>query len=146
MQGTSVNWQHPNPFLIYQTVLPEHTDALGHTNNVTYVKWVENLAWGHSCALGFDLAVYQRENRALVVHKHELNYLKPTYDGDQLMMATWITHNDGKLGVSRAYEIKRQSDNETVFTGSSRFVCVDLKTGRPKRMPASYIQGYRLTI
>ena len=77
-----------------------------------------------------------------VVRKHELNYLLPTYLGDELHIATWISANDGKLSTVRDYQIIRQSDGKTVFTGRTNFVTVDMVTGKPKRMPAEFIEAY----
>ena len=117
---------------------------MGHTNNVVYLKWLEQVAWGHSNALGLGWAVYEKLNRGLVARRHELDYLGATFEGDDLILATWIIENDGKIGVQRAYQVVRQSDQKTVLRARTRWVCIDIKSGKPKRMPVEFIEGYQV--
>jgi len=41
-------------------VAPEHLDEFGHTNNVVYLSWLQDVAWAHSVSLGFGMADYRR--------------------------------------------------------------------------------------
>jgi len=38
--------------------------------------------------------------------------------------------------------LKRPSDNTTLLRAQTTFVCIELSTGRPKRMPVEFIEGY----
>ncbi|MDX1693732.1 MAG: thioesterase, partial [Ketobacteraceae bacterium] len=87
-------------------------------------------------------ATYESLNRALVAHRHELDYLAATFEGDKLTLATWIIENDGRLGVTRAYQVVRHGDRKTVLRGRTRWVCIDIQSGRPRRMPREFIEGY----
>lgn len=138
----AVVWDFDAPFLLEKTVQASDIDIMGHTNNVVYLKWLEEVAWGHSNALGLGWPMYEKLNRALVARRHELDYLAATFEGDELTLATWIIENDGRIGVTRAYQVVRKSDNKTVLRGRTRWVCIDIKSGRPKRMPAEFIDGY----
>src|SRR3546814_3964932 len=42
----------------------------------------------------------------------------------------------------RRYQIVRASDRKTVLRGQTQWVCVDMKSGRPKRMPPEF-QAYK---
>lgn len=137
-------WDYENPFTLEKTVTDDDIDIMGHTNNVRYLKWLEEVAWGHSKSLGLGWDTYERLNRGLVARRHELDYLAATFKGDELVLATWIIENDGKIGVSRAYQVVRCSDQKTVLRGFTRWVCIDIKSGRPKRMPSEYIEGYKV--
>jgi acyl-CoA thioester hydrolase len=117
-------------------------DELGHTNNAVYVRWLEQCAWQHSTALGLDLASYRRLDRAMVVLRHEIDYLAAAYLGDELLVATWIVHSDQKLRLVRHFQICRASDQQTLLRAKSTFVCIALTSGRPKRMPDAFLQGY----
>lgn len=121
-------------------------DRFGHTNNVCYLKWLEAAAWAHSEQQGLDWPLFQQLNRIMVVRRHELDYLAPTFCDDQLQLATWISGNDGRLTVLRNYQIVRPKDGVTVLRGVTRWVCVALDTGRPKRMPELFAQGYVVTL
>ena len=124
------------------TVLDSHQDAFGHTNNVSYLEWLEKAAWSHSEALGLNIAAYYDLGCGCVVRKHELNYYLPSYVGEELAIGTWISANDGKLSTTRDYQIIRLHDNKTILTGRTHFVTVDMQTGKAKRMPPEFIRAY----
>ena len=77
----------------------------------------------------------------MVARKHELSYLLPTHLDDELILATWLTEVD-KLSTHRCYQFIRLSDGQTVFRGSTHFVCVDIAQGRIRRMPSAFYQAY----
>lgn len=137
-----VSWRVAPAYIDYITVTEAHQDEFAHTNNVSYLQWLEKAAWGHSKALGLDIAAYYRLGCGCVVRKHELNYLLTTHIGDELAIGTWISANDGKLSTVRDYQIIRMSDDKTVLTAQTHFICVDMKTGKPKRMPSAFVAAY----
>lgn len=141
-----LNWDIPKPFVVEEQVRDEDVDILGHTNNVTYLRWLELAAWGHSVHLGLDMAAYEAENRAMVVHRHEIDYLGASYAGEEVHIGTWLVGNDGKLSLWRRYQVIRLRDNQTLVRGLTHFVCTDLKSGRPRRMPAAFVAGYAPTV
>lgn len=138
----SLPWTVTPAYIDCVTVIPAHQDEFTHTNNVTYLQWLEKAAWGHSQALGLDIAAYYRLGCGCVVRKHELNYLLATHVGDELAIGTWISANDGKLSTVRDYQIIRLADNKTVLTGQTHFITVDMTTGKPKRMPPEFVAAY----
>lgn len=139
-------WDYPEPHIVEAEVQAADVDILGHTNNVTYLRWLELAAWGHSEQLGLDMAAYEQENRAMVVHRHEIDYLGASYAGESVKIGTWLVGLDNKLSLWRRYQVNRVEDGRTLVRGLTHFVCADLKTGRPKRMPASFIAGYQPTV
>lgn len=124
-------------------VAPEHTDRFEHTNNAEYVRAMERCAWVHTDALGLDFAAYERLGTGCVVHRHEIDYLAATRLGDTLVVGTWVIENDGRLSMTRGFQIIRQQDRRLVLRARTTFICVDLRTGRPKRMPSAFVEGYR---
>lgn len=141
-----LNWDYSSPFMVEEQVKQTDVDILGHTNNVTYLRWLELAAWGHSSQLGLDLEAYKALNRAMVVRRHELDYLAASYKGDEVCIGTWLVGLDGKLSLWRRYQVIRVSDGLTLLRGLTHFVCADFTTGRPKRMPAEFISGYAPTV
>jgi acyl-CoA thioester hydrolase len=139
----SLPWDVPAPYVERVTVEPAHLDQFGHTNNVVYLTWLEKVAWGHSISLGLGFDAYERLNAGCVVRRHELDYLLPTFAGDELALGTWVHENDGRVSMWRRYQIIRAGDGRTVLRGQTQWVCVDVKTGRPRRMPPEFVAGYR---
>jgi acyl-CoA thioester hydrolase len=143
METTAYAWDVQDPYIERVTVLPEHIDRFGHTNNVVYLSWLERVAWSHSQSLGLGFEDYERCGCGCVARRHELDYLAPTFAGDELLLATFIDENDGKLSMWRGYQIIRAGDGKTVLRGRTHWVCVDLKSGRPRRQPPEFVQAYR---
>ncbi|HVT35313.1 MAG TPA: thioesterase family protein [Nevskiaceae bacterium] len=137
------HWDVPEPYTERVTVMPGHHDRFGHTNNVVYLQWLEQVAWAHSQSLGLTFEDYERLGAGCVARRHELEYLAPTFAGDELLLGTWIDQNDGRLDMWRAYQIVRAGDGRTVLRGRTRWVCVDLKTGKPRRQPPEFVERYR---
>ncbi|MGB3620108.1 acyl-CoA thioesterase [Ketobacter sp. MCCC 1A13808] len=141
-----MSWDYGTPTYVREIeVKDEHIDIMGHTNNVVYVSWLEEAAWGHSQALGLNWEKYTELNRAMVAHRHEVDYLAATFCGDRLVMGTWIMENDKKLSLVRRYQLVRPADGVTVLRGYTKWVCVAIDSGKPKRMPAEFANGYIIT-
>ena len=140
------DWDYPNPFT--QTVQPgaDDIDGLRHTNNAVYVRWCETIAWAHSKALGLDLADYQRLDRAMAIRRGEYDYLLPSVQGDELLLATWLTGSDGRITLERRFQLIRCSDRATVLRGRWELVCIELGSGRPRRMPKEFSTVYLAAI
>lgn len=142
MTSESLNWDVSQPYVQTLTVGPEHLDEFGHTNNVVYLSWLQDAAWAHSASLGFGMADYQRTGAGCVARRHELDYLAATFPGDVLHVATWVAENAGRLDMWRAYQIIRQQDRKTVLRGRTQWICIDMKSGRPRRQPPEFIAAY----
>ncbi|WP_185268485.1 acyl-CoA thioesterase [Halopseudomonas xiamenensis] len=137
-----MKWDLQNPFIDHVLVQPEDIDELGHANNAVYVRWLERCAWQHSQSLGLGLPEYQQLNRAMVVVRHEIDYLAAAYVDEQLQMATWIVSWDSKLRMTRRFQLIRPDDGVTLLRAHTTFACVELSSGRPRRMPAEFVEGY----
>lgn len=109
----------------------EHLDDLQHVNNVVYLQWVQDIAASHWFAkAGRDSGVFW------VVRKHEIEYLSPAFENDELQLITWVEKMEG-LSSFRRVEIKR--DNELICRCLSQWIMLDAKTMRPKRIPENWI-------
>jgi acyl-CoA thioester hydrolase len=138
----AMSWDLANPFVIDIDVVAEDIDGLGHANNAVYVSWLERCAWRHSQYLGLDLAEYRRLDRAMAVLRHEIDYLASAYEGQALQMATWIVESDQRLKMDRRFQLLRPEDGVTLLRAKTTFVCIELSSGKPKRMPAEFVEGY----
>ncbi|MCE8000785.1 MAG: acyl-CoA thioesterase [Rhodobiaceae bacterium] len=138
-------WDHPDPFIVSVTVKPDYIDDFQHTNNVVYLTWMAKAAWEHSQALGLDFDAYAKIGKGMVVRAHEMEYLGPSHEGETVDIATWITGNDGKLRLRRRFQMVNAETGKTLLRGRSDFVCIDIQSGKPKRMPQSFVDAYALT-
>lgn len=137
-----MKWDRPDPFTLDISVQSDDIDGLGHANNAVYVSWLERCAWRHSQRLGLDLTEYRRLDRAMAVVRHEIDYLASAYEDEQLVMGTWIVEWDRKLKMDRCFQLIRPADGMTLLRARTTFVCIELSTGRPRRMPAEFLDGY----
>ena len=145
-ENNPIRWDWPDPFIHEVEVQPQHIDDFQHTNNVVYLTWMAKTAWEHSKALGLDFAAYAAANRGMVVRRHDLEYLGASHEGDRILVATWITGNDGKIRLRRRFQMVDAATGKTLLRGFTDFVCINIETGRPTRMPENYIATYALTV
>lgn len=137
-----MTWDHANPFVQAITPEPADIDGLNHTNNAVYVRWCEQIGWAHSEQLGLNLDDYRRLDRAMAIRRGEYDYLLPTVLGERLTLATWLTGGDGKIAMERRFQLVRDSDGVTVLRGRWDLVCIEISSGRVRRMPAEFLDAY----
>ena len=135
-------WDHPNPHTLRTRVTAADIDGLNHTNNACDVKGGDKVAWAHSVELGLDLARYQALDRAMAITHSEYHYLQASREGEEVAIATWIVDWDKKLTMARRFQVIRIEDSVTLVRASMRFACIELSSGRPRRLPKEFIEGY----
>lgn len=124
------------------TVQPEHIDSLGHVNNVVYVAWMQQVAEAHIDALGLGLKQYQELQHAMVAVEHHVQYRKAAFEGEVVVLRTWLDDINA-LYLSRQYAFYRPKDQTLLFVGQTKWACVEMATGRPKRMTPTFTQAYQ---
>lgn len=142
MSREALPWDHPQPFVVEHRVAAADIDGLQHTNNTVYVKWCEQAAWAHSAALGLDLDRYRELDRAMAITRAEYEYLRASGAGDELLTGTWITGWDRRLTMRRRFQIVRPADGATILRGGMQFACIEISSGRPRRMPQEFLELY----
>lgn len=131
-----------NEFSLPVTVMDEDVDVLGHTNNVAYLRWVQDVAVAHSSAVGFDFDAYRSIGAVFVVRRHEIEYLRPTFRSDALVVRTWVPSATAATCLRRT-EITR--GDELVCTAQTVWGFVDLAAGRLRRIPKEIIASFEGT-
>ena len=94
------------------------------------------------CIRDRSLADYQRLDRAMAIRRADYDYLLPTVLGEELTLATWLCASDGKLTMERRFQLIRNADQITVLRGRWDLVCIELSSGRARRMPPAFCQVY----
>lgn len=108
-------------------------DVLGHVNNLVYVRWVQDAAWKHSAAVGWDHAAYVRSGVLFVVRRHEIDYLAPAFEGKSATVSTWIESWSAATSIRRT-EATRVSDGRLLLRASTTWAMVSGASGRPTRI------------
>lgn len=133
-----MQWDLAQPFTTRFTVSAEAIDHYRHVNNAEYLRYIEEVSWQHSNKLGLTIEDYERLDRALVVIRHEIDYLAPAFEGETLEMATWIVKYDQRFRVARRFQLIRVSDQKTLMRGYTYFACVTLSSGKLRRLPEEF--------
>jgi len=121
---------------------PGDIDELGHVNNVVYLAWVQEVAKGHWFAV---TAADEARELVWVAIRHELDYRKPAFDGDDLVGRTWIGEAGG-VKCERFVEIRRRETGELLMQCRSIWVAVDPASGRPRRFDPGLMDRFRRPI
>ena len=138
-----MTWDFPQPFTLPVSPSVIDIDGLNHTNNAVYVQWCEKIGWAHSEALGLNLTDYQRLDRAMAIRRGEYDYLLPTLVDDKLTLGTWLLARDGKLQMEPRFQLIRDRDKTTVLRGRWELICIEISSGRARRIPPEFDRVYR---
>ena len=144
MSLPALDWDYPEPYVIEHTASEDEADGYGHVNNSVYLRWLDQCVWAHCDAVDMSPGYCRQLNRGFAAIRHEIDYLTAAYPGDRVAVANWVTHNDGRLRAERRFQIIRIKDRRTLLRARSYYVCTDLTTGRPARMPDQFKTGFRV--
>ena len=105
----------------------EDIDQLGHVNNVTYVRWVQQAAEAHWRAA----APAEDQAKLLwIVLRHEIDYIGAAHAGDGIKARTWVGSARG-LRFERFTEFERASDGKVLAKARTIWCPVDAGKGKP---------------
>jgi len=123
-------------------VLAEDIDFNGHVSNITYLSWMIDAATKHSESVGFGYKECFKLGGTWVAKSHNIEYKKPSFKNDELVMETWV-EEIGKILSIRCYVLTRPSDNALICEGKTEWVFVDSKKMRPMKIPAEIVEGFK---
>ena len=123
-------------------VEPQHIDILGHVNNVVYVQWMQEVASTHIEHLGLGLKEYIELKHAMVAVEHHVQYRKAAFEGEEIILRTWLDDINA-LYSFRQYAFYRVKDQSLLFLANTKWACIEISTGKPKRMSPSFTQAYQ---
>lgn len=132
----------PARFELALHVTSADIDDLRHVNNVVYVRWIQDAAVAHwRAVMGADPEL---GHIPWVVRRHEIEYKRPAFLGDDLIARTWVGDTDGRT-FERHTEIVRASDGRALVRARSLWCPVHAATGRPRRLdPAIHDRFHEL--
>jgi acyl-CoA thioester hydrolase len=116
-------------------------DDLGHAGNVSWVRWVSEVATAHSQAVGLDLAAYRELGVLWVVRRHEIDYLGSAFGGDTIVATTWVVDNRGASSRRRTL-FRRLADGQVLGRATTTWALIGAGDGRPARIPKGLLERY----
>jgi acyl-CoA thioester hydrolase len=116
------------------TVVAEDIDELGHAGNYHYVKWMQHAAVAHSTANGWSPEDYQTLGAGWVVRAHSITYLKPAFEGDEVIVKTWVANLRPATSL-RKYEIVNAA-GEVLARAETDWAFINYERHRAVRIPA----------
>jgi acyl-CoA thioester hydrolase len=119
--------QKPDVYELGISVQAADIDQLGHVNNVTYLRWVQEAAAAHwqSLAPPADQA-----QLLWVVLRHEIEYQRPAFLRDKIIARTWVG-SASRLRFERHTEFLRATDRTCLARARTIWCPIDARTGKP---------------
>jgi acyl-CoA thioester hydrolase len=115
---------------------PADIDFMGHVNNASYLKWVQEAVISHWKKLAPSEAV---AGHLWVALKHEITYRKPTFLDDDVIATVLLE----KVHGTRAfYETVIKRGGEVLAEVKSSWCCLDAETLRPARLAKDVIDKF----
>jgi acyl-CoA thioester hydrolase len=123
-------------------VVPEDAmDRQGHVNNLAYVAWMQDVAIEHSAAAGWPMERYLALGAGWVVRSHFVEYLRPVVAGQRMAIYTWVPEFTQR-STPRRYFFVREDGPQLVARAETRWVFVDLTTGRRRPLPDELLAAF----
>ncbi|HLO44727.1 MAG TPA: thioesterase family protein [Leadbetterella sp.] len=125
--------------IIYENIVKvaqADIDELNHVNNVVYFNYLQQAAmaqWYSSVPTEIS------DSMRWVVKKHEIEYFKPAFLGDEIIVKTWVDNFSG-VTSDRHYEIYK--GDILLVKARTLWVALDPFSMRPKRVPADLWERY----
>jgi len=125
------------------TVPADAIDVNRHVNNLAYVEWMQQIAIEHSAAAGWPLERYLELGAGWVVRSHFIEYLRPAFEDQLLSAHTWVPRFDQR-STPRRYLFVREADRQILAQAETRWVFVDLESGRRRSLPPELIAAFEV--
>ena len=103
-------------------------DEQGHVNNVTYLKWVQEVAVAHWLSVAGESVL---EKYTWVVTRHEIDYKREAFEGDEITARTWVGSRT-KVTWDRHTEIRR--GEQLLVEAKTVWCLIDRGRKRPARI------------
>jgi acyl-CoA thioester hydrolase len=127
------------PVFTHRIVAPaDAIDELGHVNNAVWVQWIQEVALAHWYSIA-DPA--HQDDYIWVVVRHEIDYLRPAFEGEVLIGRTWVGEAPKGARFDRHMEFVGE-DGKVRVRATTQWAIIDKATGRPIRVPPEVIAPF----
>jgi acyl-CoA thioester hydrolase len=127
------------PVFTHRIVAPaDAIDELGHVNNAVWVRWIQEVALAHWYSVA-DPA--HQGDYIWVVVRHEIDYLRPAFEGEVLIGRTWVGDAPKGARFDRHMEFVGE-DGKVRVRATTIWAIIDKASGRPIRVPAEVVAPF----
>jgi acyl-CoA thioester hydrolase len=124
------------PYQFHIDVARDDIDFMGHVNNASYLKWVQEAVIAHWRSLAPVEAVAEHLWVAL---KHEITYRRPAFLDDDVVATVLL---EKVQGARAFYETIIKRGTEVLAEVKSSWCCLDAATLRPARPAKDIIDRF----
>ena len=103
-----------------------------------WVQWIQQVAVAHWHSVAdpaYDDAYFW------VVVRHEIDYLRPAHEGDEIVARTWVGEAPQGARFDRLMEFIGP-DGKVCVRAKTQWAIIDKALGRPIRVPAEVIAPF----
>ena len=131
----------PAVFVFEHDVRDDEIDALGHVNNLAYLKWMISAAVAHSAACGWTTERYLASGGGWVVRSHKIEYFNAALAGDRIAVRTWVD-SFKKVSSLRRYRIVRDADQTLLAEAETNWAFIGFEHRVPRRIPQEIVDDF----
>ncbi len=131
----------PGLFTMRRRVEWRDLDLAQHVNNAVYMSYFEDCSVLDAASRGWSMARMGEAGFGIVARRYRIEYKQPAVMSDELEVATWISDVKRSSAI-RHYSVSRSSDKALLARAFAVWVWIDLSTGRPIRVPESFIADF----
>jgi acyl-CoA thioester hydrolase len=134
----------PGAFTARRRVGWHHLDMVGHMNSAWYLSLLEDVAIDAAEFAGWPMERATETGFGILAREHRIEYLRPAQLGDSLDITTYIGEFR-RASATRHYRMKFSGGaqvGESAARARTRWVWVDLRTGRPMAIPEDVLRDF----
>jgi acyl-CoA thioester hydrolase len=135
----------PGAFILYRYAEWRDIDSVQHVNNATYLSYIEDCSVRDAAAQGWPMARMAEEGFGIIARRHQIEYRVPAVLDDKLAISTWIS-DVRSVSAKRHYTVKRDADDALLARAQTVWVWVDIKTGKPIRIPPHFMDAFKARV
>lgn len=119
----------------------EDTDCGGVVYYANYLRYMERARTEYLASKGYEVKKLMDEGTIFMVLRAEVDYRSPARYGDTIEIETWV--RDITRATMVFEHIMREKTSQRVFVECrAKVVYVDVN-GKPKRLPAEYVENVK---
>ncbi len=116
-------------------------DPREHLSHVSYLRYMQEIAFDASASVGYDLQRYERMKRFWLVHDTEIEYFGKLNYGEAVRIKTWVA-SARRVRSHRMYEFHNVKTGELVARAYSDWVYVDADTRKLVTIPPEIVTAF----
>jgi acyl-CoA thioester hydrolase len=129
----------PEPYTSQRKVEWRDIDSAQHVNNAAYFHYLEEAGVEAAAHFGWSMQRCAEAGFGIIARDIHIEYRLPALLGENLAVETWVSDLKRSTAV-RHYQVQRGSD--LLAQARTRFVWVDLATGKPIRIPPEFAAAF----